>query len=319
MGSPFADPPRANYGMGRAEILEGNVGYLEITAFTGGSYQAAVVDALRFLSRTDALIIDVRRNPGGASEMSHFIFSHFLGAAPVPTIDVRSRRSAEPRHQSSLADVPGPRRPDVPLFILTSQGTASAAEEFTFVLKNQRRATIVGKRTAGAGHMVTDAPVGNGFTLGLSVTRVSDPATGREWEAVGVLPDIPVAPEQALDAAHAAALKAIMENTPDASRTKLLARLRETAEARARAIPADSGRLARFVGSYEGRVVSLRDGRLWYARQSGGLSEALTPLGGDVFALSALRLRFAENKGAMTIIIELPDGTQITLVRSNAS
>jgi C-terminal processing protease CtpA/Prc len=36
------------------------------------------------------------------------------------------------------------------------------------VLKNQRRATIVGTRTAGAGHMVAFAPAGYGFTLGFS-------------------------------------------------------------------------------------------------------------------------------------------------------
>ena len=273
------------------------------------------MDALRFLSRTDAVIIDVRRNGGGASDMSHFIFSHFLEEKPVPTINVHTRRSPEPNRRMSIAEVPGPRRKDVPLFVLTSQGTASAAEEFCFVLKNRRRAILVGRRTAGAGHMVAQIPVGNGFTASLSITRVSDPETGLEWEQVGVQPDIAVAPEHALAVAHAAALKAIAASTTDASRSQVLRRWIETIEARSRAIPESASRLARFAGTYDGRVVTVRDGQLWYARRSGGLSEALTPLGGDTYALSAQRLRFAESAGAMILTVEQADGTQITLTR----
>jgi len=311
---PFNDPARLNFGMGRAEILEGNVGYLEITGFTGGAYQDAVVDALRFLSRTDALIIDVRRNPGGASDMSHFIFSHFFPAEPVPTIDVRSRGSSQPRHGMSLASVPGPRRTDVPLYLLTSQGTGSAAEEFSFVLKNRHRATIVGTRTAGAGHMVAQMPIGNGFTVSLSVTRVSDPETGREWERVGVQPDIAVAPEQALAAAHAAALKTLLA-AADPSRATTLRRTLDVIEARAR-ISQSVDAASRFAGTYEGRVFSVRDGQFWYARREGALPEQLTRLTSDTFALGAARFQFAQTGGTTTLTIEQPDGTTITLARA---
>lgn len=313
--SAFGDPRLLNFGMGKAEILDGNVGYLEITAFTGGDYRDAVVDALRFLSRTDAVILDVRRNGGGASDMSHFIFSHFLGSTPVPTIDVRTRASSEPSHRMSLADVPGPRRPEVPLFVLISQATGSAAEEFSFVLKNRGRATLVGRRTAGAGHMVAQIPLGHGFTVSVSVTLVSDPETGAEWEQVGVQPDIAVAPEQALVAAHVAALRKVAAGVTDAGRTEVLRRLIETNEARLRAAPEAAARLDRFAGTYEGRSVSVRDGQLWYLRRGGGLSEPLVPLGGDVYALGAARLRFAGSAAAMKLTVEQSDGATIVLVR----
>ena len=316
---PFGDPRLLNFGMGRAEILDGNVGYLEITGFTGGEYEDAVVDALRFLSRTDAVILDLRRNGGGASDMSHFIFSHFLGATPVPTIDVRSRTSPEPNRRMSLAEAPGPRRPETPLFLLTSQGTGSAAEEFCFVLKNLRRATLVGRRTAGAGRMVAQLPVGHGFTASISVTRVSDPVSGREWEQVGVEPDIAVAPEQALVARHLAALKAVAVASSDAARSRVLHRLIETNEARLREATEPEARLVRFAGAYEGRVVSVRDGKLWYARRSGGLSEPLVRLTGDTYALGAQRIRFAEVRGLITMTVEQADGAQIVLNRDGAS
>ncbi|MDX2056335.1 MAG: S41 family peptidase [Gemmatimonadales bacterium] len=315
-GPGGADPRLQNFGLGRLEILDGNVGYLEITGFMGApGYQDAVVDALRFLARTDAVIIDVRRNPGGSGEMSHFVFSHFLGATPVSTIRVSRRAPAPPVVRQSLGEVPGPRRPDVPLFVLTSRATGSAAEEFSFVLKNRKRATIVGTRTAGAGHMVTSAPVGHGFVIGLSITRVSDPETGREWEQVGVQPDRDVAADAALVEAHSEAVRAIRPTVGEGGRGRALDRLLAALDARRRPVAVDPARLARFVGRYEGRAVTLVDGRLRYARREGGLAEELVPLGGDRFALGAVRIGFEERGGTVLVTIEQPDGTQVSFPR----
>ncbi|MDF1505976.1 S41 family peptidase, partial [Roseisolibacter sp. H3M3-2] len=235
-GRAPAGPPPArstNFGLTKVEVLPGNVGYLEITGFQGApGYEEAVADALRFLSRTDALIVDVRRNGGGSGAMSHLVFSHFLGETPVPTIRVVERGTGRDEIERSVARVPGPRRPDVPLYVLTSQGTGSAAEEFSFVLKNQGRATIVGDRTAGAGHMVRAVPAGHGFVVSVSITRVTDPKTGKEWERDGVQPDLRVPAERALEAAHAAALRTVAQQA-DSSHRALLGLLAEAVDARA--------------------------------------------------------------------------------------
>jgi hypothetical protein len=310
----FGDPAKLNFGMGKVEILDGNVGYLEITGFLGmQGYQDVAVQALRFLERTEAIIIDLRRNGGGSGEMSHFIFSHFLGATPVNTITVRRRAPAEPKTQQSLATVPGPRRTDVPLYLLTSQNTASAAEEFTFVLKNQKRVTVVGSRTAGAGHMVNQLQSGYGFAVGISITRVSDPATGREWEGSGVTPDIDVAPERALTEAHAAALRKIVAMSPDSVR---LHRLLVTLDAKRNPVDIDAGSLAKLAGTYEGRQVAFAGGKLTYARRTGGLGEELTPLGGNRFALGATQFIFETEGGATRLVVEQPNGVRLTLKKS---
>lgn len=201
---------RANFGLRKVEILDGNIGYLEVAGFDGApGADAAIGDALRFLERTDAIIIDVRRNGGGSGEMSHMLFSHFLGAAPVPTIRVRDRSVGEDVTLTSIAAITGPRRTSVPLYVLTSNFSASAAEEFAFVLKNHKRATIVGARTAGAGHMNQIIDVGHGFRFSVSYTRVSDPVTGKEWEQVGVAPDIETPSSNALEVAHQHALRSV--------------------------------------------------------------------------------------------------------------
>lgn len=316
-GAMGGDPRSQNFGLARLEILDGNVGYLEITAFMGApGNEAVVADALRFLARTDAVIIDVRRNGGGSSEMSHLVFSHFLAAEPVETIKVRRRLPNEPTIRHSMATVPGPRRPDVPLYVLTSQATGSAAEEFAFVLKNQKRAMIVGTRTAGAGHMVTFVNIGNGFGMGLSITRVSDPATGAEWERVGVQPDLAVSAEAALAEAHVVALRAVLSSATDAERKRIVARLLVLAEARRRPVPVDPARLARFAGVYEGRVVSVVDGQLRYARRDGGIAEQMVVLGNDRFAIGAAQFRFGFEGSAVRLSIELGDGTTVSFVKS---
>jgi hypothetical protein len=313
-GNPLGDPRRQNFGLGRVELLPGNVGYLEITAFAGApGSREAVGDALRLLERAEAIIIDVRRNGGGSGEMSHLVFSHFLGPEPVPTIAVKRRGSPEPQVRRSVADVPGPRRPDVPLYVLTSQATGSAAEEFSFVLKNHQRARIVGTRTAGAGHMVNSFPVGSGFMLGVSITRVSDPVTGKEWEGVGVQPDLPVPAEAALDAAHAEALRTLIGAERDSAWTATLQRVLATVEARRNPRTPDPALVARLAGEYEGRVVTVSAGKLFYARRAGGLPEELVWLGENRFGLGSTQYVFGKDQ----LIVEMADGQRVELVRTS--
>jgi retinol-binding protein 3 len=310
---PPPNPGRGNYGLTRIEILPGNIGYLEITGFNAPrGYDEAVAHAMRVLQNTDALIIDVRRNGGGSSAYSHLVFSYFLPEKPVETIRTVQRTATNVR--SSVATVAGPRRENVPLYLLTSQGTASAAEEFSFVLKNKKRATLVGDRTAGAGHMVGGFPVGHGFVGRISITRVMDAESGLEWETVGVLPDIKVAPEIALETAHALALEQVAKTRAglDARVTELLA---ETI--RAGIAPATTkANLAALAGDYdEGRKIEYRDGKLWLRRRPGVMAEPLTLLPNGSFALASQRIRFTAEKGRTVMTTETADGTTLSYAR----
>jgi hypothetical protein len=204
-GMPDANVERrANYYLGQAEVLDGNVGYLRVGPLLSGS--PAGLDrlgmALGFLQDTDALIIDLRGARGGSGAMSNAIVSHFM-AADVPTLRTSSRLTGTTFVERTLLRVPGPRRLDVPLYVLVDAGSASAAEAVPFVLQNNGRATIVGERTAGAGRNVTFVPLPFGFVAGISHSRVQDPDTGREWEISGIVPDLQTTAEQALDAALA--------------------------------------------------------------------------------------------------------------------
>jgi C-terminal processing protease CtpA/Prc len=68
----------------------------------------------------------------------------------------------------------------------------------TLALKHTHRATIVGEPTAGADHYGGEEKIGDRFSAFIPVGRSSDPNTGKDWEGVGIEPDVAVPAEQAL-------------------------------------------------------------------------------------------------------------------------
>ena len=309
------DAREHNFGLERAEILPGNIGYLEVTGFNGApGSDEAIAAALRFLERTDAMIIDVRRNGGGSGQMSHMLFSHFLPADSIPTIRVKSRATPQPVLMKSVVDVPGPRRPDVPLYVLTSRRTGSAAEEFSFVLHNLGRATLVGERTAGAGHMVDFVDVPRDFVLGVSITRVSDPRTGLEWEGVGVQVDKPVEADRALVVAQQEALGLLAGRATDPGKKRRLEWSADWVAANDRPQPTEA-EMSRLSGAFDDdREVAVRDGRLVYRR--GSMSEVLRPLDENRYMITP-EARFVFDAGAPApgFTIERLDGSRTQVAR----
>jgi C-terminal processing protease CtpA/Prc len=188
-------------------VLEGNVGYVRFGPLSDSPEDIArLAEAFRSLQSTGAMILDFRGAPGGSAEAANQIISHFT-APDLPSLHVVNRSEGTDFVRRTLAEVPGPRRPDVPLYVLVDSRSASAAEDVPFVLQSLGRATIVGERTAGAGRNNMIVQVGGGLQASISVSRVSDPRTGREWEAVGVTPDLAVTSADALEAARKAAVE----------------------------------------------------------------------------------------------------------------
>jgi C-terminal processing protease CtpA/Prc len=85
---------------------------------------------LRYLAGTDAMIIDVRVNGGGSGSLVTFLLSHFLGEQhdEEPILTFVSRESDTPSQTWAIDHPPAGRRTDIPLYILTSELTMSAAE-----------------------------------------------------------------------------------------------------------------------------------------------------------------------------------------------
>jgi hypothetical protein len=313
----LASARRSHFNLGRADVLPGNVGYLEVRGFSGApEARDAIIAALDYLRYADAMIIDLRRNGGGSAELVNFLISHFTGSDTLASLRVTNRSGGEDFTRYTLAKVPGPRRPDVPLFVLTSPATASAGEDFAFVLKNLGRAVVIGEPTAGAGHNNALLDAGHGFATSISFTRVMDPRTGAEWERIGVQPTIRVDQEKALEVAQAAALKEIEAKVSDPLQRQMIAAIRETLDAQANPKTVSESELASYAGEYEGgRRVTLRGGLLLFSPRPGLPADPLVPLGDRRFAVGATRLRFEGGGAATKLTITRLEGGSLTYAR----
>jgi retinol-binding protein 3 len=199
---PGGDDDPDNYGFRKAEILPGNIGYIEFNVFRSGERaQEAAAAALASVADCDALIFDLRANMGGSPAMVQFL-SSYLFDEPTHLNSVYDRVEDKTSELWTLESIPGKRFPrDLPVYVLTSSASFSAAEGFTYNLKNLKRVTVVGEITGGGAHMVTERSLNERFLVMVPYARVFNPATKANWEGVGVLPDIQVPASEALEAA----------------------------------------------------------------------------------------------------------------------
>jgi hypothetical protein len=167
---------------------------------------------------------------------------------------------------------------------------------------------------------VTAVPSGGGFQTFISITRVSDPRTGREWEQVGVQPDVRVDPAIALDVAQSVALQRLAAKASGADRERL-AFLHDVREAVLHAHDVPGSRLREYAGDYDGdRRVRSQNGRLLYEVPSGTPADTLVALSDSVFAASSqARIIFAHAAGgAVELHVRTPEGADIIVKRKAA-
>jgi C-terminal processing protease CtpA/Prc len=219
---------RDNFAFDKAERMPGNIGYLKFRIFAYTYLAAETASAaMTFVAHTDALIIDLRDNMGGDPAMVAFLLS-YLFDSPTHLNDIQFRAGNELRQYWTLPHVPGKVFGGVkPVYVLTSPVTFSAAEDFAYVLKNTRRAQIVGEASGGGAHPSRAFKISKHFVISIPYARSVSPITGGNWEGTGVTPDIPVSADRALAAAYAAALDKLAAQATDEGRKKELRDLHE--------------------------------------------------------------------------------------------
>ncbi len=209
---------RQNYGFEKVERMAGNVGYLDLRFFADADYaRDNAAGAMALLADSDAVIVDLRHNGGGSPRMVQFLCSYFFGPEPVHLNSLYWRPTDHTDEYWTLEELPGRRMPDVELFILTSPRTFSGAEEFTYNMKNLKRATIVGETTGGGAHPVNQRAVNDTLIISIPVGRAINPVTKTNWEGVGIEPDVKAAPADALATGHLLALRRVAAKTDDES------------------------------------------------------------------------------------------------------
>jgi hypothetical protein len=285
----LAEAKKNNFGFQQVRILEGNVGYLEFTYFHDPLVaNETATTALQFLSNTDALIIDLRKNNGGVMEMGQFISSYFFYGKDLPLYEYyyyEKGRKKINREMWLLPSVPGNRLADVDIYILTSGITFSAAEWMSYSLQNLKRVTIVGEQTAGGAHPVDRKILTKGFSVNIPIGEVKDPITQSDFEGRGVIPDVACKSEEAVNTAHLLALQKLLLKKKDSSSE--IDWVIPVIKNRQQPVSVDSAVLKSYEGKYgRGQLVYENSGL--YYKWSETISFLLTPLQQDLFLVNGI-------------------------------
>jgi len=212
---------KMNGSIGRVQILPGNVGYIEVNGVPPGANKA-IDAAFAFLANTDALILDLRGNPGGTPQTVAYWMSYLSKGEPYPVMRVQMRNGNV--METKTTDL-GDRSYGTtkPVYVLTSYFTFSGGEEFAYDFQAFKRGLVVGETTGGGANPAGPRPLGHGFVAVVPSGLGKHPVTGTSWEGVGVKPDVPVAAGLALLEAHRLAVERLRLGSTDPSEQDTLA------------------------------------------------------------------------------------------------
>jgi hypothetical protein len=207
---------RVNYGFEKIERMNGNIGYIDLRGFNDHEAGAeTVAAAMTFLQNTEALIFDLRQNGGGNPAMIALISSYLFGDKPVHLNDLYWRKENKTDEFWTKPESAKIKFTNKDIYILTSNYTFSGAEEFTYNLKNLKRATVIGETTGGGAHPGGMVRLADHFGAFIPIGRAINPISKTNWEGTGVEPDIKVPKEQALKTAYLMALNKSVEGLKD--------------------------------------------------------------------------------------------------------
>jgi hypothetical protein len=299
-----------NHGFKEVKVLDGNIGYLNLSGFFDvDEFSGATASAaMNFLSNTDALIIDLRMNGGGSPSMIQLISSYLFDSDPVHLNTFYYRPLDDLTQTWTLPYVSGKRRPDIDVYVLTSSRTFSAAEEFSYNLRNLERATLVGEVTGGGAHPGGTQIATDRFTVWVPTGRAINPITKTNWEGTGVKPHIEVPADDALLVARMKAIEKLAAKSEGPEKFQYEWAL-EGLKAEQNPASPDEKLLQSYAGKYGPRMLSYENGHLYYQRE-GRAKHQLIPMSDDTFMLEDLsyfRLKVNVENGKATSLTGMYD------------
>ncbi|QHV95653.1 S41 family peptidase [Spirosoma endbachense] len=204
---------RSNFNFKKVEILEGNIGLLQVDTFFPSEWiKDLTQSSMTFLANADAIIIDVRKNHG-FSDGGYLIASYFF-SDPAHWSDGYDREAKTVRQTWTMPVVPGPKLADKDLYITVSKDCFSASEDFAYNLQALGRAKVIGEVTGGGAHPTKPYKIGTYFLAAIPFAYSVNPVTHTDWEGKGVQPDVHVPADQALLTAQIMAIQAVIKRHP---------------------------------------------------------------------------------------------------------
>lgn len=171
----------------RAEVLENNIGYIELTVFDEGCVENIEKYLKDFQNKgTKSVILDLRNNTGGIVSEAIELSELFVGKGNV------IMRSYDKKNQETVVTSSKEKMGDFELVILVNEYSASATEIVSAALQDNKAATIVGTKTFGKGVMQEILPIFNKTAaLKITIEEFKTP-NGNKINKVGITPDVEV-------------------------------------------------------------------------------------------------------------------------------
>lgn len=167
------------------EMLEGNIGLVTIANFDARCADETLAAIDRLLSEgAEALIFDVRNNPGGYKDELVKILDYLLPeGALFRSVSYTGKETVDESDAECLK---------LPMAVLMNEESYSAAEFFAAALEEYDWAVTVGNHTVGKSYFQTTFQLSDGSAVGLSIGKYCTPNGVTLAEVGGLAPNIPV-------------------------------------------------------------------------------------------------------------------------------
>ncbi|MBQ8588322.1 MAG: S41 family peptidase [Clostridia bacterium] len=167
---------------GRYQILDGNIGYIELQSFDGSAPEL-VNHALDEFDKNgvENIIFDLRYNAGGSVNVLLEVCQRIIPQGPI----IRFEYKDENKNFSLYSECKDPK---YSLIVLANEYSASASEAFCGAVQDSGIGIVVGTKTYGKGTMqnLTKFRVGGGIKLTEAEYLTRD---GRHIDGTGIVPD----------------------------------------------------------------------------------------------------------------------------------
>ncbi len=166
----------------KSQMLDDGMGLITIYNFDERCAEETIAAIVALQGQgANALIFDVRNNPGGYKKQLVLVLDHLLPEGPL----FRS----EDYTGKVYVDESNAKHLDMPMAVLVNGDSYSAAEFFAAALDEYDAAIVVGEKTTGKGYFQSAYELEDGSAVNLSVGKYTTPK-GVTLAGVGITPEI---------------------------------------------------------------------------------------------------------------------------------
>ncbi|MFF5996779.1 S41 family peptidase [Lysinibacillus sp. KU-BSD001] len=170
------------------------IGYVTISLFAENTLEQWLQEVSKLIEQdVQALIVDVRDNPGGYLHSVAGIISTIGEEGKVFAYMQDGKGKLEPLKTVKLDEIEGLKKEirKLPIVILQNEGSASASEVFSAAMQSWGKGTLVGGKSFGKGTVQETWDLANGGSVKLSTNKWLTPK--ETWiNGKGIKPDVEV-------------------------------------------------------------------------------------------------------------------------------